>query len=94
MRSRHLWLTAALLAAGLLLTAGQAATAAEVARITGAELHSRLGERGLVILDARQPADWDAATEKIAGAQRVDPNQVAQWAGRYAHEQVLIVYCS
>lgn len=84
------------LAAVLLLAPASATRAAESApRISSDELKSRLGESGLVILDARQLRDWIDAVQKIAGAQRIDPAAaVESWAGHYTKDLVLVVYCS
>ena len=94
MPPRYLGRLAVALAAALVLAAAFAAGAAEVPSISCDELNARLGERGLVILDARQPSNWTSATQKIAGAQRVDPEKVAVWAGNYAKDQVLVIYCT
>jgi rhodanese-related sulfurtransferase len=92
---RKLGLLAMSLAAALLMmTASDTRAEESVPRISSDELKSRLGESGLVILDARQLNEWIDAVQKIAGAQRVDPKDVASWAGNYAKDQVLVVYCT
>jgi len=95
MRYRFFGLLALALAGALLLaTAFDTRAEESVPRISGDELKSRLGESGLVILDARQVTEWAAAVQKIAGAQRVDAQDVASWVDNYAKDQVLVVYCS
>ena len=96
MLNRMFGLLAVSLAAALLLATASDIRAAEesVPRISSDELKSRLGESGLVVLDARQLNEWIDAVQKIAGAQRVDAQDFASWADNYAKDQVLVVYCS
>ena len=70
------------------------AVAAEVPRMTVAELNARLGEPELVVVDTRTAADWSSSAALIQGAVRRDPTTVAAWAGEYGHEQTLVVYCA
>jgi hypothetical protein len=84
----------ALIAVMLLVTSAFAAGTESVPRMTTDELKSRLGEPGLVVLDARTGRDWDGSAEKIVGAVRVDPSAVDQWAGSYDKENPIVLYCA
>jgi rhodanese-related sulfurtransferase len=90
---RHLIIPTLFAAMTLAATAFAAGTES-VPRMSTDELKSRLGEPGLVVLDARGSWDWDGATEKIAGSVRVDPAAVEQWAGNYDKEKTIVVYCA
>jgi hypothetical protein len=73
-----------------------AATIAEagVPLITAAELKTKLGSPDLTILDVRRDAHWNASDRKIVGAAREDPEAVESWAGKYAKEKTLVLYCA
>lgn len=47
-----------------------------------------------VFVDVRTGRSWETSAVKIAGAQRRDPNAVEQWAGLYATEKPLVLYCT
>ncbi|HBT83203.1 MAG: hypothetical protein A2091_02940 [Desulfuromonadales bacterium GWD2_61_12] len=95
MLHRFFGLLTVTLATALLLATANDTRAENVPRISSDQLKARLGESGLVILDARQLQDWVDAVQKIAGAQRIDPAAaVESWAGNYAKDQVIVIYCS
>jgi hypothetical protein len=85
---------AALTIAAFILATGFAVNAETVPRMSTEELKSRLGEADLVVLDVRGSWDWDKSGEKIAGAQRVNPETIKQWASNYAKEKTLVLYCA
>lgn len=70
------------------------AFAAEAPRLTKEEVKPLLGTQGVSVVDVRAPGDWDGAKEKIAGAVREDPYHPDAWAGRYAKEATIVLYCS
>jgi len=78
---------AAVLSAAAIAEAG-------VPMITAEELKAKLGSPDLTILDVRRAAHWNASDSKIKGAVRQDPNDVEGWAGKYAKEKTLILYCA
>ena len=84
----------AILAAALLLSSVVVSAAEDVPRMSTEELKGRLGDAGLVILDVRTGWDWNQSSEKIAGAVRVDPGAVQEWAGSYPKEGTLVLYCA
>ena len=73
-----------------------AATIAEagVPLITPEELKAKLGSPDLTILDVRREAHWNTSDRKIVGAVREDPEAVESWAGKYAKEKTLVLYCA
>lgn len=87
-------LLAALMAGAFLGGLGKAQAAEEVPRITVAELQTELGSPDLVIIDVRQDADWRKSDQKIAGAVREDPSATQTWAGNYAKEKKVVLYCT
>lgn len=62
--------------------------------ITAEDLKTKIGSTDLVILDLRRAGHWNASDQKIAGAVREDPQAVESWAGKYAKEKTLVLYCA
>jgi hypothetical protein len=88
-------LMAALIMGGAVAVVPAARSAeAGVPLITAAELKARLGSPDLTILDVRRDAHWNASDRKIVGAVREDPEAVESWAGKYAKEKTLVLYCA
>lgn len=48
----------------------------------------------VIIIDVRQPKDWQASDKKIKGALRRDPNAVETWAASLPQNKKIILYCS
>ena len=94
MRHGYLAICAVLVVVALLLGSGLAARADSVPRMSTDELKSRLGDADLAVLDVRTDWDWNQSAEKIAGATRVNPAAVEEWAGSYPKERTLVLYCS
>lgn len=76
----------------VLVTAGVAA--AGTPTITPEELKAKLGDSDLVIVDVRRAGHWEASDRKIPGAVREDPKDVEGWAGKYAQDKTLVLYCA
>jgi hypothetical protein len=70
------------------------AMAADAPRMSTGDLHARLGEPGLVVVDARSAGDWNSSTAMIKGAVRRDPTSVAAWAEEYQRGQTIVAYCA
>lgn len=90
-----MWMMAALVAGAavvVLVTAGIAA--AGTPKITAEELKAQLGDPDLIIVDVRRAGHWKASDQKIAGAVREDPRDVEGWAGKYAKDKTLVLYCA
>ena len=64
-----------------------------VPRMTKEELKSLRSNPDLIILDVRQPDDWNKSREKIAGAVREDPEKdMKTWAQKYPKDKTLVFY--
>lgn len=88
-------LMAALIIGGAVAAVPAAAIAeAGVPLITAEELKAKLGSSDLTILDVRREAHWNASDRKIVGAVREDPEAVQSWAGKYAKDKTLVLYCA
>lgn len=87
----NVWLVVVL---SVLLACCSSAVAADVARMSSAELRDRLEEPGLVILDVRRQGDYEREEIKIANAVRVDPGNVKGWVDNYSKEQSIVLYCA
>jgi rhodanese-related sulfurtransferase len=94
MRLKRLVIAVFLAAALLLPAAVVSAGAEDVPRLSTDELKNRLGEAGLVVLDVRTGWDWDHSPGKVAGAVRVDPGAVQDWAVNYPKQGTLVLYCA
>jgi rhodanese-related sulfurtransferase len=70
------------------------ASAADPLRTTKEELKRRLGDPEIVIVDVRTGSDWKGSDRKIAGAVRVEPNNVGGWENRYSKDRPIILYCA
>jgi rhodanese-related sulfurtransferase len=68
--------------------------AKDAPRITKEEVKALLGDPGVIILDARTGSSWSKSDKKIKGAVRVDPDDVASWAGSIPRDKKIVVYCS
>jgi len=55
------------------------ATSSEAVRMSQDGLKLKLGEPGVVIVDARSYADWALSPEKIKGALREDYRNFKEW---------------
>ncbi len=93
---RRLIVVLVVLIIGLVPAVLSAAAIAEagVPVITPEELKAKLGSPDITILDVRRAAHWNASDRKIVGAVREDPESVESWAGKYAKEKTLVLYCA
>jgi hypothetical protein len=66
----------------------------DVPRMSLDNLKSRLGDASVVVIDVRQPSDWDGSSVKIKGALREDPKNVSAWASKYSKDKTLVFYCA
>jgi len=71
-----------------------AAFADEVPRMATDELKSRLGADDIVVLDVRSARDWNTANTMIAGAVRVNPGEISQWAESFPGGKTIVLYCA
>jgi hypothetical protein len=64
-----------------------------VPRMAKEELRSLRGNPDLIILDVREPDDWNKSRDKIAGAVREDPEKdIKTWADKYPKTKTLVFY--
>ena len=64
-----------------------------VPRMTKEELKLLLGNPDVIVLDVRQPDDWNKSRDKIAGAVREDPEkEMKTWAQKYPKDKTLVFY--
>ncbi len=67
----------------------------QVPRMAPEELVKLLGDPNVVVLDARQPGDWDQSDKMIKGAVRVDPKEkIGNILDRYPKDKTIVLYCS
>jgi len=70
------------------------ARSADVPRMQKDELKAMLNKSDLAIVDVRTEGDWKSDALKIKGAVREDPQSVKSWAGKYAKDKTIVLYCS
>jgi rhodanese-related sulfurtransferase len=68
-------------------------SAASVSKITAEELHLKLNDPELIIIDVRLERDWESSTLKIKGAVWEDFQEVNSWAEKYSRDRTIILYC-
>ena len=84
----------ALIMLGLSLFIGNDASA-QVPRMNKEELKELLGNPDVIIIDVRQPGQWDESSIKIWGAQREDPGKETEsWAMKYQKDKTIVLYCT
>ena len=66
----------------------------EAVRITKEELRALIGQPGITIIDVRSERDWRNSGTKITGAVHEDPVEEETWAGKYARDARLVLYCA
>ncbi len=93
MTKAKLW--AIMLALGLMLAFPLSCPAApDAPRLDKETLKGWLSNPQVVILDVRQPSDWQASDKKIKGAVRQDPNAVKTWAAALPKDKKIVLYCA
>ena len=70
------------------------AVAQDASLMTKEALNKILTDDDVLILDARRGRDWSASEFKIQGAVRADPDDVEKWAGSYAKNKKIVIYCA
>ncbi len=67
----------------------------KVPRMSKEELRPLIGNPSVVILDVRQPGDYDKSEAKIKGAVRVNPKEkIGDLMDRIPKDKTLVFYCS
>ncbi len=70
------------------------AAADEAPRLDKDTLKAWLSDPQVLVLDVRQPQDWQASAKKIKGAVREDPNDVKSWAAALPRDKKIVLYCA
>jgi hypothetical protein len=91
-RKRRLLLAVGLAATVFFSAAGSGGAGDGVPRMVKEELKGLLGTPDVVVLDVR--LDAGLAPSRIAGAVHEDPEKVDSWAGKYARDKKIVLYCS
>ena len=93
MQRTKLW--AMVIVASLLLAFSWACSSApEAPRVDKETLKSWLSDPQVIILDVRQPKDWEGSDKKIKGAVRQEPKEVKTWAANLPKEKKIVLYCA
>lgn len=63
--------------------------------ISPEELRARIdSDEKITLLDLRRQADFDAAPELIAGAEKLDPAKVEDWERTINPDKKVVIYCA
>lgn len=89
LNSKLLWFPAFI---ALILTASFA-EANGVALISADQLKKDLSKPDVIVIDVRVEPEWNASQEKIKGAVRESPGEVADWMGKYPKDKTIVLYC-
>jgi rhodanese-related sulfurtransferase len=93
MRQAKLW--ALMIAVGLVLVFPWSyASAKEAPRLDPQTLKSWLKDPQVIILDVRQPGDWQGSDKKIQGAVRQEPKEFKTWAATLPKDKKIVLYCA
>ena len=93
MQKTRLW--AMVMVVSLMLAFSWAcASGPEAPRVDKETLKSWLSDPQVVILDVREPKDWQGSDKKIKGAVRQDPKEVKTWAASLPKEKKIVLYCA
>jgi predicted sulfurtransferase len=92
--SRLSWIMIVLVGVAILSLLPHKTAAAGAPRITAEELNAKLDDPDVIIIDVRRAGHWQGSDQKIAGAVREDPKNIEAWAGNYAHDKTLVLYCA
>ncbi len=88
------WLILLLLAALLMVPLAGSAADTELKYVDKDTLKDMLGAPNLLIIDVRQPTDWNGSDKKIQGAVRQEPNQAATWGPNLSKDKKIVLYCA
>jgi|GEM_PF-5378376 len=93
MRKRPFLIPALIVAAVLLGCTAALSADPSVKRIDIDDLHTRLGQSGLTVIDVRSPFAWFVGMDKIRGAVRLVPLKL-DWIDRLPPDETYVLYCS
>jgi 3-mercaptopyruvate sulfurtransferase SseA len=70
------------------------AASPEAPRVDKETLKGWLADPQVIIIDVRQPSDWQGSDKKIKGAVRQEPKEVQTWAASLPKEKKIVLYCA
>ena len=70
------------------------ASGKDVPRVDPGTLKSWLADPQVIVLDVRQPKDWQGSDKKIQGAVRQEPKEVKTWAASLPKDKKIVLYCA
>jgi rhodanese-related sulfurtransferase len=88
------WWLLVIAASLLMAVSGSCATAQEAPRVDKETLKSWLDNSEVVIIDVRQPEDWQGSDKKIKGSVREAPGEVKTWAASLPKDKKIVLYCA
>ena len=91
---RLTWILIVLAGVAILSLLPYKVAVAGTSKITAEELNGKLGDPDITIIDVRRAGHWKGSDQKITGAVREEPKDVEGWAGNYAHDKTLVLYCA
>ena len=93
MKKSKLW--AMVLAVTLMMTFPlSCAVGQDVPRLDKDTLKGWLSDPQVIILDVRQPQDWQGSDKKIKAAVRQEPKEVKTWAAGLPKDKKIVLYCA
>jgi rhodanese-related sulfurtransferase len=88
------WLVLWVLLTVLVVPAAGRAASDDQQYINPDALKGMLGAPDLLIIDVRQPHDWINSDQKIQGAVRQEPADVATWGPNLPKNKKIVLYCA
>jgi hypothetical protein len=70
------------------------ARGAKAPRLDLPTLKGWLSDPQVIVLDVRDPQDWQSSSKKILGAMREDPYDVKTWAPLLPRGKKIVLYCA
>lgn len=66
---------------------------AQVPRMTKEELKALLDKADVIIIDVRQPGQWESSNLKVVDARREEPGKKTEsWAMKYSKDKTIVLY--
>lgn len=95
-RSHLLWLLSLVLLVVSLSCASPVFVNEAIPKMDKDTLLARLDQPDTVVLDVRIGQHWSSSDRMIRGAEKVEvnPRAVNRWAGRYAKDATIVLYCA
>ena len=62
--------------------------------ITPNDLKPLVEKKSVTVLDVRRQNDFDTDPVKLSGAQRKNPEQMAEWSKSLSKDKEIVIYCA